>query len=158
LTCKCSSRFPSRLPCSRYAQCLHARKAHLGVPTNQMVALLAAIIRGNNAGRTLQSIPIAPPILGTAAQGTRVGVSEIRSPNKKAPQERTGPVVHTKENAPTIHRPIASISRRRAFAQGTDKEESPSQYANSLVWPGLPRPTGHHARGKPVGRSPMCSI
>ena len=44
-----------------------------------MVALIAASIRGSNAGRTLKSMPIAPAILGTAAQRTRDVVSGIRS-------------------------------------------------------------------------------
>jgi hypothetical protein len=94
LTCVCSSRLPSRFLSSRSAQCLQARKAHLGVSINQMEALIAASIRGNNAGRTLQSMPIAPAILGTAAQRTRAGVSEIKifpSPSRPARSPKTIP-------------------------------------------------------------------
>jgi hypothetical protein len=47
-----------------------------GVLIGRMVARTAATIRGNNVGRTLQSIPIAPATNGTAAtEGTRAGAA-----------------------------------------------------------------------------------
>jgi hypothetical protein len=77
LTCTCSSRFPSRLPCYRSSQCPCALRARLGVHINPMGALIAATIPGNNARRALTVMTIAPAILGTAGQRTHDVVSVI---------------------------------------------------------------------------------
>jgi len=87
LTCKCWSRFPLRLACFHGAHCprMPNTSGARGVPTGRTVVPTAATLHGSNAGRILQSIPIAPAINGTAAaEGIRAGASGIRSPAGQA--------------------------------------------------------------------------
>jgi hypothetical protein len=111
LTCRCSCRFPSRLPYSRFAQRPRALKARLGAPmVSNQVAPIAASTRGSNAWRTFQATPdIARAILGTARQRTREGISGIRSP---AARSVSAPRLGTTVLWPSHHRTQRAMARQ----------------------------------------------